>query len=89
MARAVTPRSAVVVLGAVALAVAMVAGLAPAAGAAPPVLTSQPCHSAGPPGPGSAVGRAAAQARWRLLPARVTAASTVARRRSALQPLGR
>jgi hypothetical protein len=36
MARAVAPRSAVVVLGAVALAVAMVAGLAPAAGAAPP-----------------------------------------------------
>ena len=36
MARAVAPRSAVVVLGAVALAVAMVAGLASAAGAAPP-----------------------------------------------------
>jgi hypothetical protein len=31
----VAPRSAVVVLGAVALAVAMVAGLAPPAGAAP------------------------------------------------------
>jgi predicted outer membrane repeat protein len=36
MARAAAPRSAVVVLGAVALAVAMVAGLAPAAGAASP-----------------------------------------------------
>ena len=42
-----------------------------------------------PPGPRSATGRAPGQARRRLLPATVTAASRLARRRSLLQPLGR